>query len=67
VETRDWLANVSGRKLPSGPKVTRLYLQFQRELPALAAALEFDPDRIPHVDFERILVEWILAATPPAD
>jgi hypothetical protein len=64
-ETRDWLANVSRRKLPSGERLARLYGMFLGELPALAAALEFEPDQIPYVDFERIVVEWLLQATPP--
>lgn len=64
-ETRDWLANVSRRVLPSADRVTRLYEAFLADLPALAAALEFDPIRIPYVDYERIVVEWLLQATPP--
>ena len=62
--TRDWLANVSRRKLPSGDKVVRFHETFLVDLPALAAALEFDPDKIPYVDFERIVANWILEAQP---
>lgn len=58
-ETRDWLANVSRRQISSGDKVVRLYEQFAADLPALAAALEFDPKKIPYVDFERIVVGWL--------
>lgn len=58
-ETRDWLANVSRRQIASGDKVLRLYVQFATDLPALAAELEFDPDKIPYVDFERIVVGWL--------
>ena len=58
-ETRDWLANVSRRQIPSGDKIVRLYEQFAVHLPALAAALEFDPKQIPYVDFERIVVGWL--------
>lgn len=65
-ELRDWLANVSRRKLPSGPRLLRVYDRFVAELPALAAALEFQPDRIPYVDFERIVVSWLVEA-PAAD
>lgn len=64
-ETRDWLANVSRRVLPSADRVSRLYRSFLDDLPALAATLEFDPELIPYVDFERIVVEWLLQATPP--
>jgi len=58
-ETRDWLANVSRRQLPSAAKTVRLYNEFEAELPALAAALEFDPKRIPYIDFERMVVGWL--------
>ena len=64
-ETRDWLSNVSRRVLPSAERVVRLYQSFFAELPALAAALEFQPDRIPYVDYERIVAEWLLQAGPP--
>lgn len=63
-ETRDWLANVSRRVLPSSAQVVRLYESFSAELPALASELEFDADHIPYVDYERIVVEWLLQATP---
>jgi hypothetical protein len=65
-ETRDWLANVSRRSLPSADRVARLFGSFTVDLPALAAALEFDPADIPYVDFERMVVGWLLQATPPS-
>lgn len=58
-ETRDWLANVSRRQIASSDKVVRSYDQFIADLPALAAALEFDPNKIPYVDFEQIVVGWL--------
>lgn len=61
-ETRDWLANVSRRQLPSGDRVARLYQAFAGDLPTLAADLEFDPENTPYVDFERMVVGWLLAA-----
>ncbi len=61
-ETRDWLANVSRRELPSGDKVQRIYQAFLNSLSAIAEALEFAPDRIPYVDYERILAKWLLEA-----
>jgi hypothetical protein len=61
-ETRDWLANVSRRKLPSSAIVRRLHDRFLADLPALAAALEFEPDAIPYVDFERIAASWLVQA-----
>jgi hypothetical protein len=65
-ETRDWLANVSRRTLPSADRVARLYQAFLAQLPALAATLEFDPDHIPYVDYERIVAEWLLQAKAPS-
>ena len=64
-ETRDWLANVSRRILPSAVRLTHLYEAFLADLPGLAGALEFEPEQIPYVDFERIVVGWLLEATPP--
>jgi hypothetical protein len=61
-ETRDWLANVSRRELPSADRVQRIYQAFLGSLSDIAAALEFDPDRIPYVDFERIAGQWLLSA-----
>ncbi len=64
--TRDWLANVSRRMLPSSDKVARLFDAFRADLPRLAVDLEFDPDILPYVDFERIVVGWLLQKQPPA-
>ena len=61
-ETRDWLANVSRRQLPSANRVERLFKKFLDDLPTLAKSLEFDPSRIPYLDFERILTTWLLDA-----
>ena len=36
------------------------YEAFLADLPTLARDLEFDPDRIGYVDFERFAVEWLL-------
>lgn len=63
-ETRDWLANVSRRHLPSGDRLARIHQSFLDDLPALAAELEFEPAGIPYVDFERIVVSWLVAAPP---
>lgn len=62
-QTRDWLANVSRRQILSAEKAVRLYQDFSFDLPALAAALEFDPENIPYVDFERIVVGWLTRDT----
>lgn len=60
--TRDWLANVSRRKLPSAARVIGLHGQFLADLPAIGAELEFDPADIPYVDFERIVTNWLIEA-----
>jgi hypothetical protein len=62
---RDWLANVSRRELPSAERTRQSYVAFQGNLPALAAALDFEPDGIPYVDFERIVAKWLLEAPAP--
>ncbi len=64
-ETRDWLANVSRRQLPSGDQVTGIYQQFLDNLPTLTEELEFDSDNIPYVDFERIVVSWLTTEPAP--
>ena len=59
-QTRNWLANVSRRVLPSADRIVRLFESFTNDLPALARRLEFDPERMPYVDYERIVVGWLL-------
>lgn len=61
-ETRDWLANVSRRKLNSSARVVRHYEQFLADLPAICGEFEFDPATIPYVDFERFVVNWLVEA-----
>jgi len=55
------LDDVSRRVPPSADRVSHLYAAFTADLPALAAQ-QFDPAVIPYVDFERIVVEWLLQA-----
>jgi hypothetical protein len=64
-ETRDWLANVSRRILPSSDRIARIFENFLSSLPALAAELEFDIESIPYVDYERIVVSWLVEAPSP--
>lgn len=59
-ELRDWLANVSRRKLPSGAQLVRIHARFLEQLPTIAAELEFDPAEIPYFDFERVVVGWLV-------
>lgn len=62
--TRDWLANVSRRDLPSGAKIERLLRDFKQQLPLFAERLEFDVTSIPYVDYEKIVVGWLLESEP---
>lgn len=59
---RDWLANVSRRKLPSANRIEALYHAFMGQFPDLAAEQDFDPDDMPYVDYEHMVVDWLLAA-----
>lgn len=61
-EVRDWLANVSRRKLPATNRIAALYERFAAELPGIAVAKELDLDTMPYVDFEYLVVEWLLTA-----
>jgi hypothetical protein len=61
---RDWLANVSRRKLNGPVNVTRAYRQFLAEKRGIAEGLGFDPARIPYVDYEGIVTAWLLSARP---
>jgi hypothetical protein len=61
-QTRDWLANVSRRELPSAARIQRIYGAFSDNLPEVAAELEFDPASLPYVDFERIVAQWLVEA-----
>ncbi len=61
-QTRNWLANVSRRELPSAAKLDRLHRRFLADLPAICAELEFAMSEMPYVDYERILVSWLREA-----
>ena len=62
VETRDWLSNVSRRKLPGGPRLASIHARFLADLPALAESQGFAVDQIPYVDFEGMVVGWLVEA-----
>lgn len=63
-ETRDWLANVSNRDLPSSKKIQDLYKEFEAKLPAAADKLEFDHEKIPYSDFLKMIVAFLKNAVP---
>ena len=62
-ETRDWLTNVSRRDLPSANKIVNVYRLFMLDFPAICRNLEFNQQTVPYVDFERIVVNWLLEAS----
>lgn len=62
--TRDWLTNVSRRDLPSGAKIERLLRDFREQLPLIVERLEFEVANIPYVDYEKIVVGWLLESNP---
>jgi hypothetical protein len=41
-----------------------LHRQFVDEAPAIAEGLGHDPERIPYVDFEQIVTEWVAVERP---
>lgn len=59
---RNWLANVTRRRLIGAAIVVGAFEQFTQELPELALAAGFDPDAIPYVDFEFLVTDWLLSA-----
>lgn len=63
---RNWLASVSRRKLPSGAQLLRLFGQFRNDLVATAALLELETATMAYVDFEQILINWLLQPDPAA-
>lgn len=59
---RNWLANVSRRQLPSANRLQTVFERFCVDFPAICGELDFEPEDIPYVDFERISAEWLLSA-----
>jgi hypothetical protein len=62
-KTRDWLVNVSRRQLPGGKKLIRWYHEFLAVLPSLANELDLDAATASYVDFEKMLLGWLLNTT----
>jgi hypothetical protein len=61
--TRNWLANVSGRKLPGAKLLAGAYKRFLKAKMATVKSEGFDPNEIPYVDFGAIVTEWLLSAS----
>lgn len=65
-ETRDWLANVSKRNLPSAQNIQNLYEGFEAKLPVTAAELGFNPQKIPYSDFLKMITASLIYPVPTA-
>lgn len=61
--TRDWLTNVSRRKIAGTALIVAAYERFARDLPDIAVRLGFDADSIPYIDFEGMVTSWLLEST----
>lgn len=59
---RNWLVNVTRRRLIGDEIVARGYASFRDELPRLAMAAGLDPQAIPYVDFVFAVTDWLLSA-----
>lgn len=62
-KTRDWLVNVSRSHVPGGKKLIRWYHEFLAVLPSLANELDLDAATASYVDFEKMLLGWLLNTT----
>jgi hypothetical protein len=58
-ETRDWLANVTHRRLPGGQLFWKLYRGFRSELPSIAKHGGLDAHKLPYGDFMHLVVSWL--------
>lgn len=58
---RNWLANVSRRRLIGAEALVDSYQRFQGQKAEAAARLGLDADRIPYVDFEFVVTDWLAA------
>ena len=59
--TRDWLVNVTRRQLPGSKKLIRWYHEFVARLPSIADELDLDAATASYVDFEEMLLQWLLS------
>jgi hypothetical protein len=60
-KVRNWLANVSRRRIAGERIVVEAFNRFALDLPARAAGAGFDPEAIPYVDFEYLVTDWLLS------
>jgi hypothetical protein len=57
---RDWLANVSRRKIPGAGLLIRSYRRFLKTKPAIARKRGFDSKTIPYADFNALVTSWLI-------
>lgn len=58
-QTRNWLATVSRRQLPSPADIVRLQREFARDMPDMADRLGLDRVAPNYADFERLVLGWL--------
>lgn len=58
---RNWLANVSRRKLAGPQLVIEAFKRFERDREAIARDLGFEADQIPYFDFVKLTSDWLLS------
>lgn len=59
---RNWLTNVSKRRIAAAPLIAEAYSRFTLDLPGQAERSGFNPNEIPYVDFEFLVTDWLLTA-----
>lgn len=59
---RNWLANVTRRKIAGPVVIVEAYRLFEIDRPRIAEAAGFDPRAIPYLDFIDIAAAWLLDA-----
>ncbi len=57
--TRNWLATVSKRKLPGAAELTRIYVEFCSERPAILGKLHIREDELQFVEHVHFALEWL--------
>jgi hypothetical protein len=61
-KVRNWLTNVSRRKISADGVIIAAYNQFAADLPTIATKAGFNPLQIPYLDYEIFVTEWLLNA-----
>lgn len=59
---RNWLKNVSRRKMASPRDVVAAYRKFAADKVLICQRLGFDPSNTPYADFDEMVINWLLEA-----